>query len=72
MDFISKEKLNSEIANEIERIEKEERKPDRSKMACKASNENYDFRKFKAIRAFGNEIRNNIFNMSMANDEQDQ
>ena len=32
----------------------------------------YDFRKFKTIRVFGNEIRNNIINISMANDEQDQ
>ena len=41
-------------------------------MVYKTSNETYDFRKFKAIRVFGNEIRNNIINMSMANDEQDQ
>ena len=68
-DFISKERLNSKIVNEIEKIEEEERKADRSKMVYKASNETYDFRKFKTIRVFGNEIRNN---MSMANDEQDQ
>ena len=71
-DFISKEKLNSEIFNEIERIEEEERKVERSKMVYKASNETYDFRKFKTIHVFGNEIRNNIIDMSMANDEQDQ
>ena len=47
-DFISKERLNSEIGNEIERIEKEERKADGS--IYKASNETYDFRKFKTIR----------------------
>ena len=47
-DFISKESLNSEISNEIERIEKEERKADGS--IYKASNETYDFRKFKTIR----------------------
>ena len=41
-------------------------------MVYKASNETYDFRKFKTIRVFGNEIRNNIIDMSMANDEQDQ
>ena len=40
-------------------------------MVYKGSNETYDFRKFKTIHGFGNEIRNNI-NMSMANDEQDQ
>ena len=37
-------------------------------MAYKGSNKTYDFRKFKTIRAFGNEIRNNIINMGMAND----
>ena len=41
-------------------------------MVYKASNETYDFRKFKTLRVFGDEIRNNIFDMSMANDEQDQ
>ena len=39
-------------------------------MVYKASNETYDFRKFKAICVFGNEIRSNIFDMSMASDEQ--
>ena len=63
--FISKEKLNSEIVNEIERIEEEERKADRSKMVYKASNKTYE-------SPFGNEIRNNIIDMSMANDEQDR
>ena len=41
-------------------------------MVYKASNETYDFRKCETIRVFGNEIRNNIIDMSMANDEQDQ
>ena len=41
-------------------------------MVYKASNKTYDFRKFKKIRGFGNQIRNNIIDMSMANDEQDQ
>ena len=41
-------------------------------MVYKASNETYDFIKFKTIRVFANEIRTNIINMSMANDEQDQ
>ena len=71
-DFISKERLNSEIVNEIERIEEEERKVERSKMVYKASNETYNFRKFKQYVVFGNEIRNNIIDMSIANDEQDQ
>ena len=72
-DFISKERLNTEIANEIEKAEEEEeRKTDRSKMVYEGSNKTYDFRKFKTIRVFGNEVRNNIINMSMANDEQNQ
>ena len=69
-DFISKEKLNTEIVDEIGKIEEEERKADRSKMVYEGSNETYDFRKFKTILVFGNEIRNNIINKSMANDEQ--
>ena len=71
-DFISKEMLNSEIVNETERIEEEEKKFDRIKMVFKASNETYDFRKFKTIRVFADEIRNNIIDMSMGNDEQNQ
>ena len=70
-DFISKERLNPEIMGEIERIEEKERKADRSQMVYRGSNETYDFRKFKTIRVFRIEIRNNIINMSMANDEQD-
>ena len=35
-------------------------------MVYKGSNETYDFRKFKRISVFGNEIRN-IINMSMTN-----
>ena len=41
-------------------------------MIYKASNETYDFRIFKTTRVVGNEIRNNIIDMSMANDEQNQ
>ena len=41
-------------------------------MVYKVSNETCDFRKFKTIRVFGNEIGNNIINTSMANDEQNQ
>ena len=40
-DFISKERLNPEIIDEIERIEEEERKADRSKMVYKASGETF-------------------------------
>ena len=71
-DFISKERLNPETVDEIEQIEEEERKADSSKMVYEGSNKNNDFRRFKTILVFGNEIRNNIINMSMVNDEQDQ
>ena len=69
-DFISKERLNPEIVDEIEKIEEGERKADRSKMVYEGSNETYDFRKIKTIRDFSNEIRNDIINMSMANYQQ--
>ena len=69
-DFISKEKLNPEIIKEIKRIEEEEKKVDRNKMVYKTTKKIYDFRKFKTTRAFGNEIRNNVINDDMANDEQ--
>ena len=50
-DFISKERLNPEIVDEIERIEEEEeRKADRSKMVHKGPNKIYGFRKLKTIR----------------------
>ena len=49
-DFTSKERLNPETVDEIERIEEEERKADRSKMVHKEPNETYGFRKFKTIR----------------------
>ena len=64
-DFISKERLNPKIANEIEKIEEEGRKADRRKIVYEESNKIYNFRKIKTIRVFGNEIRNNIINMSM-------
>ena len=41
-------------------------------MAYEGSKETYDLRKFKTIRAFGNETRNNIVSMSTASDERDQ
>ena len=41
-------------------------------MVYERSNKTYDFRKFKTIGVFCNEIRNNIINMTMANDEQEQ
>ena len=39
-------------------------------MVYKWYNKTYNFRKFKTIDVFGNDIRNNFINMSMANDEQ--
>ena len=45
--FISKQRLNPEIANEIQKIEEEEeeRKADRSKMVYKGSNKTYEYGK---------------------------
>ena len=40
-------------------------------MVYEGSNKTYDFRKFKTISVIINEIRNNIINMSMTNDEKD-
>ena len=39
-------------------------------MVYKGTNKTYDFRNFKTIRAFGNEIRNNIISLDTANIEQ--
>ena len=69
-DFIPKENLNPEIINEIKRIEEIEKNVDRNKMVYKGTNETYDFRNFKTIRAFGNEIRNNIITLDTANLQQ--
>ena len=67
--MIAIENQNPEIIIEIKRIEEEEKKVSRNKMVYKATNKTYDFRKFKPIRAFGNEIRNNVINEDMANNE---
>ena len=64
------ENLNPEIINEIKRIEEIEKKVDRNKMVYKGTNKTYDFRNFKTIRAFGNEIRNNVISLDTANIEQ--
>ena len=63
------ENLSPEVINEIKRIEEIERNVDRNKMVYKGTNKTYDFRNFKTIRAFGNEIRNNI-SLDTANIEQ--
>ena len=39
-------------------------------MFYKGSNKTYDFRNFKTMRAFGNEIRNNVITLDTANIEQ--
>ena len=69
-DFTPTEDLNPEIINEIKRIEEIEKKVDRNKMVYKGNNKTYDFRNFKTIRTFGNEIRNNIISLDTANIEQ--
>ena len=69
-DFIPMKNLNPEIINEIKRIEEIEKKVDRNRMVYKGTNKTYDFRNYKTIRAFGNEIRNNIFSLDTANIEQ--
>ena len=71
-DCIPNEKLNPEIINEIKRIEEEEKKVNRNKMVYKVTNKTYDFRKFKTIRAFGSEIKNNVINEDMVNNEQNE
>ena len=69
-EFIPTENLNPEIINEIKRIEEIEKKVDRNKMVYKGTNKTYDFRNFKTIRTFGNEIRNNVISLDTANIEQ--
>ena len=69
-DFIPKEKQNPEIINEIKRTEEQKKKVNRNKMVYKSTNKTYDFRNFKTIRAFGSEIRNNVINEDIANNEQ--
>ena len=64
------ENLNPEIINELKRIEEMGKKVDRNRMVYKGTNKTYDFRNFKTIRAFGNEIRNNIISLDTANIEQ--
>ena len=64
------ENLNPEIINEIKRIEEMEKQVDRNRMVYKGSNKTYDFRNFKTIRAFGNEIRNNVVDIKTADIDQ--
>ena len=71
-DFIPEENQNPEIINEIKRIEEQEKKVNRNKMVYKSTNKTYDFRNFKTIRTFGKEIKNNVINDDMANNEQNE
>ena len=54
--------------SELERIEKE--KSDRNKMVYDGYNRTYDFKKFRTIRAFGDDIRTNSINIYTTNIEQ--
>ena len=67
-DFIPTEKFSLEIINEIKKIEEIEKNVDRDKMVYKSTSKTYDFRNFKTIRAYGNDIRNNV--ISLANLDQ--
>ena len=69
-DFIPMENLNPKIINEIKRIEEIEKKVNRNRMLYKETNKTCDFRNYKTIPAFGNEIRNNIISLDTANIEQ--
>ena len=69
-DFVPTEKFNPEIIAEIKRIEEIEKNVGRDKMFYEGTSRNYDFRGFKTIRAYGNDIRNNITSLKAANIEQ--
>ena len=69
-DFVPIEKFNPGIIAEIKRIEEIERNVDRDKMVYKSTSRNYDFRGFKTIRTYGNDIRNNVISLKAANLEQ--
>ena len=69
-DFVPTEKFNLEIINEIKRIAEIEKNVDRDKMVYKSTSRIYDFRAFKAIRTYGDDIRNNGTSLAAANLEQ--
>ena len=62
-DFVSNVRINPEIISELKRIEEQDKNADKSKMAYKGYNKAYNIRKFKTIRAFGNNFRTNFINM---------
>ena len=68
--FVPTEKFNPEIIAEIKRIEETEKNVDIDKMFYKGTSRNYDFRGFKTIRSYGNDIRNNVTSLEAANLEQ--
>ena len=69
-DFVPTEKFNHEIIDEIKRIEEIEKNIDRNKMVYESASRTYDFRGFETIRAYGNDIRNNVISLKAANLEQ--
>ena len=69
-DFVPIEKFNREIIAEIKRIGEIEKNVDRDKMVYESTSRNYDFRGFKTIRTYGNDIRNNVISLKAANLEQ--
>ena len=69
-DFVPTEKFNPEIIAEIKRIEEIEKNVDRDKMVYKSTSRTYDFRGFKTIRTYGNDIRNNVTSLDAVNLEQ--
>ena len=69
-DFTPIENFNPEIIAEIKRIEEIEKNVDSDKMVYKSTGKIYDFRGFKTVRTYGNEIRNNVISLAAANIEQ--
>ena len=69
-DFIPTENFNPEIIAEIKRIEEIAKNVDRDKMVYRSTGKIYDFRGFKTICTYGNNIRNNVTSLSAANLEQ--
>ena len=69
-DFVPTEKFNPEVIDEIKRIEEIEKNVDRDKMVYESTNRTYDFRGFKTIRGYGNDIRNNVISLKAVNLEQ--
>ena len=69
-DFVPIEQFNPEFIAEIKRIEEIEKNFDRDKMIYKSTSINHNFRGFKTIRTYGNDIRNNVISLKPANLEQ--